>query len=219
MSYRPARRARRAAERRKAPRRRASPAPADPPVKGAVCPRIDARREACLTMQWRALFESMNDTRPMAWYGNAPWWRVALEGQARRVFGDGLMITEWPGQLEYRVALDVRGPAELVEAQVVFYASPPYQTYGLPPCDYPRVFAERYRPSKHRMPDDDALCLYYPRDPDSRRWTADKGLLDLLDLTVDHLCYEAYWRATGGENGGVWLGDEADHGIPRDAAA
>lgn len=181
-------------------------------------PRIDSQRAACLRMQRRSLFEAMNDTRPVSWYGNAPCWRVALEGQARRVFGDALTVTEWPGQLEYRVALDVRGPAELVEARVVFYADPPYETYGLAPCDYPRVFAERYRPSKHRMPDDDALCLYYPYDPEWRRWTASKGLIALLDIIVDHLSYEDIWRATGGIDGGVWPGDEAGHGLVQEAA-
>jgi hypothetical protein len=170
-------------------------------------------------MQWRALFEAMSDIRPVSWYGSAPWWRVALERHARRVFGDALTVTEWPGQLEYRVALDVRGPAELVEARIVFYADPPYETYDLAPCDYPRVFAERYRPSKHRMPDDDALCLYYPRDPEWRRWTADKGLLDLLDLIVDHLGHEDIWRATGGDDGGVWPGEEAGHGFAAEDAA
>lgn len=170
-------------------------------------------------MQWRSFIESMSETRPVSWYGNAPWWRVALEARARRVYGESLTVTEWPGQLEYRVALDVRGPAELVEVRVLFYADPPYQTWGLDPSDYPRVFAERYRPSKHRMPDDDALCLYYPRDPEWRRWTADKGLLDLLDLIVDHLCCEDLWRATGGFEGGVWPGDEAEHGFAQEVAA
>lgn len=195
------------------------PARLDEPAKGAVRPRIDPKQVVCLRMQWPAFFDAMSDARPASWYGNAPEWRVALEAQARRVFGDALTATECPGQLEYRVSLDVRGPAQLVEARVVFYANPPYETYDLHPCDYPRVFAERYRASKHRMPEDDALCLYFPRDPEWRRWTADKGLLELLDIVVDHLGYEDIWRATGGHEGGVWPGDEAEHGFAQEAAA
>lgn len=195
------------------------PARTAEPAKGAIRPRIDPKQAACLRLQWRAFFEAMNDTRPVSWYGNAPAWRLALEAQARREFGDALTITEWPGQLEYRISLDVRGPSQPVDVRVVFHADPPYETYGLAPCDYPRVFAERYRPSKHRMPGDDALCLYYPRDPEWRRWTADKGLLALLDIVVDHLGFEDIWRATGGFDGGVWPGDEAEHGFAQDAAA
>lgn len=171
-------------------------------------------------MQWRAFFEAMTQvvTPPVRWYGTSPAWRVAAEAGVRRAYGDHLRVTEWPGRLEYRIALDVRGPNELVEVTVVFYADPPYETYGLAPSDYPRVWAERGQGSKHRMPDDDALCLYYPLDPPQRRWTADTGLLDLLDIVVDHLGYEAYWRATGGPAGGVWRGDEAEHGFEQEAA-
>jgi hypothetical protein len=80
------------------------------------------------------------------------------------------------------------------------------------------VFAEHGQPSKHRMPGDGALCLYYPDDPPDRRWIADKGLLDLLYLVVDHLLAEQYWRATGGLEGGVWMFDEAAHGFTQEAA-
>lgn len=121
--------------------------------------------------------------------------------------------------LKYRIALDVRGPNDPTDIVVRFYDYPPYETYGLAPADYPRVFAEPGMASKHRMPDDDALCLYYPLDPPWRRWTADKGLLDLLDLIADHLGFEAYWRATGGDDGGIWVGDEAEHGFTHDEAA
>lgn len=216
MSSSAARRARRAASRRKVVRRVGVPAE---PVKGAVRPRITPGQAACLRMQWRSFIESMNDTTPVRWYGDTPYWRVALEASARRVYSDRLQVIEWPGVLEYRIALDVRGPNDLIDVAVRFYDDPPYERYGLAPQDYPRVFAELGMPSKHRMPDDDALCLYDPADSLWRRWTADKGLLDLLDLVVDHLGYEAYWRATGGPDGGTWLGDEAEHGFEERAAA
>jgi hypothetical protein len=43
-----------------------------------------------------------------------------------------------------------------------FYATPPYACWGLPPEEYPRVFADPGASSPHRMPDDDALCLWFP---------------------------------------------------------
>jgi len=154
---------------------------------------------------------------PIAWYGISPAWRVSLEAAARRELGNQLQVIQRPGKLEYRAALDVHGPGDLVVVRVVFYAYPLYDTFQVSPWNYPRVWAEPGAASKHRMPDD-ALCLYHPQDPVGRRWTDDKGLLDLLDVTVDHLGYEAHWRATGGTSGGIWLGDEADHGLSSAAA-
>jgi hypothetical protein len=188
-------------------------------VKSAGLPRIAAEQVTCRQMEQRALFEALTDDRPVSWYGSSPAWQVALEASARRMYGTALRLRLWPNALEYRIALDVHGPNDLTEVVVMFYGRPLYDAFGLAPKDYPRVWAERGMASKHRMPDDGALCLYYPLDPAWRRWTADKGLLDLLDLIVDHLGYEAYWRATGGHDGGVWLGDEAEHGFTQEAAA
>lgn len=168
---------------------------------------------------WKTLFQLNRQFGvPDSWYGLCPAWRIHLESTARREFGHRLQVVEGPYALEYRVPLDVVGPTDLIDASVVFYAKPSYDTYDLPAQDYPRVWAQRGLPSKHRMPVDDALCLYYPDDPPQHRWTADKGLLDLLDLIVDHLGYEAHWRATGGDGDGIWLGDEAEHGFAGEAA-
>ncbi|VTU41416.1 hypothetical protein H4P1_00048 (plasmid) [Variovorax sp. PBS-H4] len=150
------------------------------------------------------------------WYGNSPTWQTLLEDAARRQYGDRLRRIEHRGILEYRLELDVRGPNDLVEVSIIFHATPNYYCYDLHPQDYPQVWAEPGKPSKHRMPDG-SLCLYFPYDPVNRRWTADKGLLDLINITIDHLAYEDHWRATGGDDGGRWLGDEAPHGLP-DAA-
>lgn len=215
MSSSAAHRARRATGHRKVAPRAGAPAA---PVKSAARPHVPAARSSCAQMLWRSFIEAANTPTVPRWYGNTPWWQVALEGQAHREFGERLEIRQWPGLLEYRVAVDVHGPHELSDVVVRFYEVPPYETFGLDPCDYPRVFADPGLPSKHRMPDDDALCLYYPLDPPEMRWTPDKGLLGLLDLVVDHLGYEAYWRATGGPDGGVWLGDEAEHGLTQEAA-
>jgi hypothetical protein len=117
------------------------------------------------------------------------------------------------GRLTYTVDLDVPGRIHPVPVMISFYDTPPYYCYRLPPADYPRVHAELGAASPHRMPDDDALCLWYPADPPERRWTASKGLLDLLDIITSHLLYEAHWRVTG-----RWAGNEAAHGLTEAAA-
>lgn len=94
---------------------------------------------------------------------------------------------------------------------ISFYAQPFYDTYGLAPEDYPRVFADPGLASPHRMPDD-SLCLFFPGDPLERRWTAKNGLLALINLAGDHLFFETYWRHTGGHRNGTWLSPEAPHG-------
>jgi hypothetical protein len=170
-------------------------------------------------MLWRSVLAEMAAPRPSIWYGEDPRWRLQLEATARAVHGNNLAVAERPGRrLHYRVWLDVTGPAELVQADIVFYADPPHECYGQAPRDYPRVWAQVGASSKHRMPGDGALCLWYPQDPLERRWTSEKGLLDLLDIIVDHLLYEAHWRATGAEQGGHWPGDEAEHGFNLEAA-
>lgn len=215
MTASPARKARRAAGRRKA----------IVSAGGPVGPVKSARRSLppalspCDRYLWRRFISDLTAVQSPYWYGQDPRWRLAVEAQARAVFGRALTVTELPGrQLVYRIAIDVHGPAQLTDVTIVFADEPAWDCYGLAPCDYPRVFAEYGAPSKHRMPGDGALCLYYPDDPRERRWTADKGLLDLLDLVVDHLLAEQYWRATGGHNGGIWMFDEAEHGFEQDAA-
>ncbi len=153
--------------------------------------------------------------QPAQWYGSDPAWQLPLEATARRTYGDALQVQLAAGRLTYTIELEVLGRLHRVPVTIRFYASPPYDCYGLPPADYPRVHAEPGAVSPHRMPTDDALCLWYPRDPPERRWTADKGLLDLLDIITSHLLYEAHWRATGGD----WAGDEAAHGFPQGGRA
>nr|AXV46179.1 hypothetical protein pA19BH1_p06 [Arthrobacter sp.] len=147
------------------------------------------------------------------WFGSRPSWRLPVERDAMRYYGSLLTVNQTANTLTYiHAGLRVSGRRELVPVAVEFYANPPYKTYGLDPADYPRVFADRGAASKHRMPDD-SLCLYYADDPANRRWTSDQGLLNLLDLTGDHLFLEDYWRTTGGVHKGQWLGPEAPHGV------
>jgi hypothetical protein len=147
------------------------------------------------------------------WFGSRPSWRLPMERAAMRHYGPLVTVHQTANTLNYtHSGLRVIGRRELVPVTVEFHADPPYPTYGLDPADYPRVFADRGVASKHRMPDD-SLCLYYAGDPANRRWTSDRGLLSLLDLTGDHLYFEDYWRSTGGVHKGQWLGPEAPHGF------
>lgn len=111
--------------------------------------------------------------------------------------------------------LPVLGRSDLVPVSVEFHEHPTYSTYGLPWSDYPRVFADPGAASKHRMPDD-SLCLYYPWDPAPRRWRYENGLIQLFEMVADHLHKERWWRHTGGDENAEWLGEDAEHGIPRE---
>ncbi len=149
----------------------------------------------------------------MTWYGEDSAWVLPFQREARRYFGDALQAELRHGCLFYRhEGLDIPGRTEPVPVSVEFKAQPPYARYGLSPEDYPRVFADRGLSSPHRMPDD-SLCLFYPRDPLERRWSADRGLLALLALVADHIFFETYWRHTGGYRRGLWIGPEAPHGL------
>jgi hypothetical protein len=156
--------------------------------------------------------------QPVRWYASSPAWRAALEARARREYGFRLSARLEAGQLTYAVDLDVPGRLKPVPVAIIFYETPPYDCYGLPPANYPRVHAEHGALSPHRMTTDKALCLWYPLDSSERRWTADKGLLDLLDIITSHLLWESHWRLTGGVTGGIWAGDEAAHGLGGEAA-
>lgn len=148
----------------------------------------------------------------MTWFGARPEWKLPFQRDARRYYGDAVTGELKQGCLLYRhQGLDVPGRRDPVPVLVRFFAEPKYDTFGLAPWDSPRVFADQGLPSPHRMPDD-SLCLFYPADPPDRRWTADDGLLQLLQLVGDHLYFETYWRHTGGHLGGTWLAPEAPHG-------
>ena len=142
------------------------------------------------------------------WYGGDPDWRMRMESVAVRQYGDRLTVSPGRGSLTYRIdALEVHGDRARTVA-VQFLARPVLPTYGLPAQDFPRVYAAAGALSPHRHPDDDALCLWYPWHPPSRRWVAADGLAALLEITRDHLFAERWWRATG-----EWVLDEAPHGL------
>lgn len=146
------------------------------------------------------------------WYGVEPYWQVWVEAGARREHGTRLCRSTRLDRLTYRVPVEVRGRRHPVIVRIVFYARPEHPTFGLPPEEYPHVYADPGADSPHRLLDD-ALCLYFPRSEPGRRWTPEKGLLALIDLVRDHLFFEEYWRLTGGDRGGIWLGEEQAHTV------
>ncbi|MFF8805551.1 hypothetical protein [Streptomyces omiyaensis] len=149
------------------------------------------------------------------WYGSEPVWWAPFERDARLRFGSDLAHRYGDGRLTYRLSgLDVVGETDPVLVTISFYADPWYDTYGQRPQDFPRVHAKPGVASKHRYAADDALCLWYPYDPEERRWTSEKGLLDLLGIVERHLFLEHCWRRTGGHAGGDWIVEDAPHGLP-----
>lgn len=52
------------------------------------------------------------------------------------------------------------------------------------------------------------LCMWYPSDPASRRWTSKKGLLALVETALVHLFRERYYQEHPDEG---WPGEEAPH--------
>ena len=153
----------------------------------------------------------MGSVKPR-WYGADPSWRLPFQRDGRRHYGNEITVDLRLDHLLYRhQGLEVSGRERPVPVTILFEAQPFYNTYGLSPQDYPRVFADLGLDSPHRMPDD-SLCLFYPGDPPDQRWTADDGLLALFNLTADHLFFETYWRHTGGRRCGTWLAPEAPHG-------
>lgn len=146
------------------------------------------------------------------WYGLRPSWQVAVEAAARREHGAALRLLIQPDRIIYRMPVEVPGRRQPVLTSIVFHRWPPYPCWGLSPEEYPRVFAAPGGISPHRMPDDGALCLYYPLAPPHERWRPVDGLLALVDLARNHVFLEDHWRATGGYSGGEWLGPEQPHG-------
>lgn len=153
------------------------------------------------------------------WYGMDPGWRRPFEVIALREHPGRLTVVTGHRRLTYMHAgLHIPGRADRVPVRIEFRAEPTWETFGLPPEDYPAVYADD-ADSPHRMPDN-GLCLFYPGDPPWRRWRSRVDFLDgLLRIVYDHLSAEHIWRQTGGYNGGLWVLDEAPHGFPAKAAA
>ena len=77
--------------------------------------------------------------------------------------------------------------------------------FRLPFSHAPQVVVDNPTDSPHRY-SDGTLCMWYPHDPEKRRWTFADGLLQLIGLIQVHLIREHIWRETGD-----WPGEEAPH--------
>jgi hypothetical protein len=80
---------------------------------------------------------------------------------------------------------------------------------------YPKIYADGPTDSPHRY-EANRLCIWHPNDPPEQKWVFEDGLLMLLNLIQAHLFREAWWRETGGRDGGEWLGPEVTHGPAKD---
>ena len=80
---------------------------------------------------------------------------------------------------------------------------------------YPRIYTDGPTESPHRY-SATRLCIWHPDDPSEQKWVFKDGLLMLINHIQAHLFREAYWRETGGRDGGKWLGPEVTHGPAKD---
>jgi hypothetical protein len=79
----------------------------------------------------------------------------------------------------------------------------------------PKIHADGPTESPHRY-SERRLCIWYPSDPPEQKWVFEDGLLMLINHIQAHLFREAWWRETGGYDGGEWLGPEVTHGPPKE---
>jgi hypothetical protein len=79
------------------------------------------------------------------------------------------------------------------------------------PAPFVNVFADGPTESPHRY-GNDRLCMWHPDDPPELRWLPEHRIVGLIEMARRHLFREAWWRQTGGEDGGEWLGPEIHPG-------
>jgi hypothetical protein len=137
----------------------------------------------------------------------APWWRrdVAALGRMEaglRTLYPEISISRFKNRLVYELDLEIE-TYETRRIRIVFNAGEP--------AAFVNVFADGPTESPHRY-GKDRLCLWYPKDPPELRWLPDHRLVGLIEVARRHLFREAWWRQTGGEDGGEWLGPEIHPG-------
>lgn len=77
----------------------------------------------------------------------------------------------------------------------------------------PTVFVDGPTASPHRY-HDGSLCMWFPDDPESQRWSIADGAAALVANIAAHLIREEYWRKDG-----VWHGPEAPHDVDQSSLA
>lgn len=147
-----------------------------------------------------------------------PWYhdfrkRLRFEAGVRKEFAeirDRKIGKGWKAEIVYDLTVDVPEYKERrkVTIRLTNFADPTLKS----------VTVDGSTESPHRRGKTD-LCLWRRDAPPERQWTSDEGLLALIQYVRIHLFREAYWRETGGYDGGVWAGDEAPHGDAKDEAA
>lgn len=75
---------------------------------------------------------------------------------------------------------------------------------------FTRVFVVGWTGRMKHKYSDGSICMWWPKDPPSRRWQREDGLLKLVDTALVHVFKELYWQETGD-----WLGEEAPHSAPK----
>jgi hypothetical protein len=140
------------------------------------------------------------------WPGGRPRQLLDRATWLRRGFFDGvrerfeMTVTEENrllGRLSLRVP--VRIPAYLDECVLRIKIS----------GDSGKVWVDGYPGKFKHQWSEGSLCMWFPSDPPEKKWTIDKGLLALIELTLVHLFKERYANDHPGE---PWLGEEAPHG-------
>lgn len=124
-----------------------------------------------------------------------------MEAGLRTLYPE-ISISRFKSRLVYELDLEIE-TYEVRRIRIVFKAKEPASSVD--------VFADGPTESPHRY-GKDRLCMWYPKDPPELRWLPEHRLVDLIEMTRRHLFREAWWRQTGGESGGEWLGPEIHPG-------
>lgn len=159
-----------------------------------------------------------------AWvaHGAGPAFRLSLERGLLSHFDDlrrkgndeHVAIDAGVNVLTYTITgMKVPGDTVRHNVAIEFHRKPSYNTFGLPAHDFPRVTTDDLRPKHHAYPaltiSDGPLCLWYPHDPEDRRWTSRRSLVDLIEMVRRHLFLEQHYRVRR-----IWLMEDAPHGFP-----
>jgi len=144
----------------------------------------------------------------MSWLADYPR-RASLEAAARMAYPSlRYHRTQRRGGPVHVYEVDVQVPGYetrhvTVEFREVYYWAP--EVFADGPAGY-EASPHRFDTRGYRR-----LCIWHSDDGDERRWLPEDGLLALFGMIAHHLFKEAWWRETGGREGGEWLGDEYPH--------